>query len=324
VGDARWDIVDPVHESDTTSPPLAIGGRRTGTTKPGTHTDFADLYEKYLDAVYDSIARAKTGNGRWRLTRQIGNEIRDRGARDVLDCAAGTGFPGLNLIAMGSDYGIDTFHLTDGDPDMIRVLRRRSAALGVEVPLPDQVQWDSAGADAVKIVDPLVLLWSELGRIGRKPYDYVLCRGNSLAYADTWTGSHDIPSHETIVSYLRQIALKVRPGGYLHIDAPWEATLTERKHRSVASGAVSIWEQVESGDDHRYWSVDFKLPSETLRFGRYSSLLTIHDLATALDQMGFDETTPFTMAGERENFGVIIARRPNDRPLSSSPDESQR
>ncbi len=299
------------------SRPIKIGR----PSKQGTHHEFADLYEKFLDAVYDSPSQARTGNGRWRLSRQVGNEIRERGAREVLDCAAGTGFPGLNLMATAPDYGIDVLHLTDGDPEMIRVLRRRAAERGIDVPLPDQVRWSSTGPAVVEPVDPLVLQWSELGRIGRRPYDYVLCRGNSLAYADTWTGDHHVPSHETIVSYLRQIALKVRPGGYLHIDAPWEAELSERKHRSVASGAVSIWEQVETGGDFRYWSVDFKLPSETLRFGRYSSRLTVHDLAEALTRMGFDETTPFTMAGERENFGVIIARRPSDRPLSSSQDE---
>lgn len=288
-------------------------------TKWGTHSEFADLYEKYLDSIYDSTSRAVYGNGRWRLCRQVGNEIRDRGAREVLDCAAGTGFPGLNLMAMAPDYGIDVLHLTDGDPDMIRVLRRRASELGVAGLLPtDRVRWRSEGAAAVQIVDPLVLLWSELGQIRRKPYDYVLCRGNSLAYADTWTGDHQVASQDTINSYLRQIALKVRPGGYLHIDAPWEAELSGQRHRSVASGAVSIWEQVEPGDDFRHWCVDFKLPSETLKFGRYSSLLTIHDVADALETIGFEETKPFEMAGERDSFGVIIAKRPDDHALSSS------
>lgn len=287
-------------------------------SKWGDHADFADLYEKFLDAVYDSTSRAQTGNGRWCLSRQVGNEIRARDAREVLDCAAGTGFPGLNLMAMASDYGIDVLHLTDGDPEMIRVLRRKAAQLEVEVPLPDQVRWSSDGPAAVQIVDPLVYQWSELGQIRRRPYDYVLCRGNSLAYADTWTGDHLVPSRDTIEDYLLQIALKVRPGGYLHIDAPWEAELSERKHRSVASGAVSIWEHVETGDDFRYWCVDFKLPSETLKFGRYSSRLTISDVEAALKSLGFTETTPFAMAGERENFGVIIARKPFGSKPSSS------
>ncbi len=280
------------------------------TTTFGTHGEFADLYEKYLDAVYDSPANVEPGNGRWLLMRQVANEIRFREAREILDCAAGTGFPGLNLAATAADYGIETLHFTDGDPEMIRVLRRRAAALGVDVPSVDRGSAAATGASTGHDVDPLVLLWADLRQI-RRTYDYVLCRGNSLAYADTWwTGDPKVASRATIQDYLRQIAAKVRPGGHLHIDAPWEAELACRNYRSVASGAVSIWEEVETGADHRHWRVDFKLPSgQTIKFERYSSRLTIHDVAEALTSMDFDDTEPFVMPGERANYGVIIARK---------------
>lgn len=273
----------------------------------GTHREFADLYEKFLDAAYNSSATTKPGNGRWLLIRQVANEVRLRGARDVLDCAAGTGFPAIDLAANAPDYGIDTLHFTDGDPEMIRVLRRRAKKLGVALPRAGPPSRSISRAETY--LDPLVRTWANLSEVQRA-YDYVLCRGNSLAYADTWTGHHEVASSETIIHYLRQIAIKVRPGGYLHIDAPWEAKLEPRKYQPVASGALSIWEEVVTEADYRHWRVGFKPPrGQTLKFERYSSRITIHELADALSSMGFEETMPFAMTGERPNFGVIIARR---------------
>lgn len=284
----------------------------------GTHREFADLYEKFLDAAYSSSAKAEPGTGRWLLIRQVANEIRLRGAREVLDCAAGTGFPAIDLAANASDYGIETLHFTDGDPEMIRVLRRRAKKLNVE--LPEPIPRPSKGSAPETDGDPLIRTWADLGGI-RRDYDYVLCRGNSLAYADTWTGDHQVASCETIGDYLKQIAIKVRPGGFLHIDAPWEAKLKRRKYQPVASGALSIWEEVVTEADHRHWRVDFKPPrGQTLKFERYSSRVTIYQLADALSKMGFEETKPFPMTGERPNFGVIIARRPSScRPSYSRP-----
>lgn len=279
----------------------------------GTHREFADLYEKFLDAVYDSTAEAAPGSGRWLLIRQVANEIRHRGARRVLDCAAGSGFPGLDLAAMAGDYGIETVHCTDGDPEMIRILRRRARSVGASLAELTPKRSSRLEPGDGHSTDPLVLDWAELNRI-HESYDYVLCRGNSLAYADTWTGSQTVASAGTIRQHVTQIATKVAPGGFLHVDAPWEATLKPRKYRAVASGAVSIWEQVETGADFRHWRIDVKLPSgQTFKFERYSSLLTIHHLADALEDLGFEQTEPFAMAGERSNYGVIIARRPPGR-----------
>jgi hypothetical protein len=104
---------------------------------------------------------------------------------------------------------------------------------------------------------------------------------------------------------------KVRPGGHLHVDAPWKLSLPQEDYQPVATGAVSIWEQVTTEADHRHWRVDFKLPRKTrLKFERCSTLLTIHDVQTILERLGFEETEPFRLGAERPGFGVIIARKP--------------
>jgi SAM-dependent methyltransferase len=284
----------------------------------GSHRDFAGLYETFLDAVYSPPDGVGPTQGRWRLVNQVASEIRSRDARHVLDCAAGTGFPALDLEAVASSHGIETLHYTDGDPEMIRVLRRKAGELGVTLPPLKPVPLPIGGT-LTKAIDPLVLDWSDLWRIQR-PYDYVMCRGNSLVYADTWSGSgaETVASPDKIINYLRKIAVKVRPGGYLHVDAPWKVELEHRALPPVEAGDVTIWEEVRTSVDHRHWRVGFKRnDSRTLKFERYSSLLTVEDLSGALDSMGFEETKPFTMPGERPNFGVIIARKSHGGSLST-------
>jgi SAM-dependent methyltransferase len=276
------------------------------TVSWGTHRDFADLYDYFLEAVYPPREGEASGSGRWRLMRSVAAEIRERDAYRVLDCAAGTGFPALDLAADTSQKLI--VHCTDGDRDMIDVLMRRAAAMGFDVdrlaPPRSGLGSKAAGGEA------LVLDWASLARV-EGTYDYVLCRGNSLAYADTWAGERNVAPLNRIEDYLGRIAAKVRPGGHLHIDAPWQLELDHEKYRRVGSGSLSIWEQVSAEADCRQWELAYKLAEHnTIRFRRYSSLLTIDRIETALKQMGFFDTTPFSLAAERPGFGVVIARKP--------------
>ncbi len=278
---------------------------RCPTVSWGSHGEFAQLYENFLDAVYRSPSSPVTGNGRWKLIHSIATELRTRRARRVLDCAAGTGFPAIDLAIEPSLRGLE-IHCSDADLEMLGVLTARAKARGIEVGRLTPPQGAGLGDDAV---GGLRLEWEELHKI-HGTYDYVLCRGNSLAYADTWGGGRDVTSADSIRWYLGCIATKVRPGGHLHVDAPWRLDLPRETYRPVATGAVSIWEQVTTESDCRHWRVDFKLPSDdTLRFERFSTLLTIHDVAAMLDDLDFDETEPFQLSAERPGFGVIIAQK---------------
>ncbi|MGB5758047.1 MAG: class I SAM-dependent methyltransferase [Acidimicrobiales bacterium] len=276
----------------------------------GSHQEFAQLYGSYLDAVYRSSSSPVTGSGRWRLIHSIAAALRSRGVRRVLDCAAGTGFPALDL-ALDSDSlpGLE-IHCTDADPEMLNILGARAKLndfdLGCLAPPfgPDL----GRGAVASMRVD-----WADLHQI-QQTYDYVMCRGNSLAYANTWSGGRDVTSVDLIAGYVEQIAKKVRPGGYLHVDAPWRLVLPQQAHGPVVSGAATIWEQVTTVADARLWRVDFKLPTgQLLKFERFSTLLTIYDVQAMLDDLGFTDTEPFQLQAERPGFGVIIARRPQGR-----------
>ncbi len=104
---------------------------------------------------------------------------------------------------------------------------------------------------------------------------------------------------------------KVRPGGYLHVDAPWRLELPTASYQAVG-GSDSIWEHVSADETHREWTLSFKLDQNDrpIAFRRYSSLLTIDRVETALKSLGMADTVPFQLGAERPGFGTIIARRP--------------
>lgn len=271
----------------------------------GTHSEFVRYYESYLDAIYRSESIPSPGNGRWILIRSISTELRQRKVKTVLDCAVGTGFPALDLARAPSLPNLK-IHCTDADLEMLRILEEQVKLKDYDIGLLAPPRRDDMGYGSL---ESLLLNWSELGQI-ETTYDYVMCRGNSLAYADSWTGGKAVAPTTLIRQHLENMKARVRPGGHLHVDAPWRLDLPEENYRSA--GDVAIWEQVNTESDRRQWRVVFKPPDRRrLEFQRYSTCLTIHDLKDILDDIGFELTEPFQLVGERAGFGVIIARKPN-------------
>jgi hypothetical protein len=279
-----------------------------GDVRWGAHEEFTDLYEPFLDRAYAVDADADTPRvGRCLVTDSVDQAIRDRDCTTVFDCAAGTGFPALNLAAK-RDQDL-TVHLSDGDPAMVAILDKRASNLGLLLDDIAPERYD--GRPRPEGADRLVLSWAELGQVDGH-YDYVMCRGNSLAYADTWTGRSIVATDVVLQSYLDRMAEAVKPGGYLHVDAPWKLGLAKTSYHREATEVGSIWEQVTVERDRREWwlSITPDDGAPAVQFKRYSSLLTIEYLADVLHWMGFGSVEPFQMDGERKVFGTIIARKP--------------
>ena len=285
--------------SDPPGPPTNITNIRWGT-----HSEFVNFYEQFLDAAYPPASRHYQASGRRRLVESVVEQIVDRSVRRILDCAAGTGFPGIDLATTLS--GNHLVHCCDGDQAMVDVLIERAEVKYLPVGLltPPRIP-QRPGQSA------LVLDWIDLGQIPGR-YDYVLCRGNALAYADTWGGASEVAPEPRIGDYLTMIAHKVARGGYLHVDAPWDAQLPVTGHRVAGGQGRAIWEYVEVENGRREWVVLVEPETrggEWLGFRRYSSLLTIDEVAIALKPLGFVETEPFQLKAERPNYGTIIARK---------------
>jgi hypothetical protein len=160
-------------------------------------------------------------------------------------------------------------------------------------------------------------------------YDCVMCRGNALAYADTWSGDDRVPAREKIADYVERMAGRVRPGGHLYLDAPLTVDLEPSEHLLTADG-VAIHERVVPEQSRRRWEVSFRREGETtgLGFRRYSSLLTSQRLAGILDDLGFSGIERLAPAGERANFQALLARRatggpgePRPGPTGNGPDQ---
>lgn len=295
----------------TDAPPTTSSRRKEQAfVRWGRQDDFTARYEEYLDTVYGACEDPQFC-GRRLLAAEIGSEIASRNARRVLDCAAGTGFPALDLAAVPpiKDFVI---HCTDNDRPMLSILADRIATTygpehGVQLlQLAPEMSFRPRTVD----IERLFLDWADLGKIGR-PYDYVMCRGNSLVYASSWAGGKTVASPDKIVSLLRSITEKVKVGGYLHIDAPRHLDERDQEFttRTSADGETTIWERVRTEAEYRHWLLSFKSAAAAVKFQRFSTLLTIDDVGRALKSMGFSDTKTREIEHERPGFGVIIARK---------------
>ncbi len=265
------------------------------------HEEFVSLYELYLHIAYHLL-------GRPQLARTVAAALRDRDVSTVLDCAAGTGFPSLDLASDGS--GSLVVHCCDADPRMLAVLCDHAGRLGVDLgSLMPPTQTDG---DREPGLESLVLNWRDLGQIDMV-YDLVMCRGNSLVYANTWGGGDEVAPLDTIKAYLSHMADRVRDGGFLLVDAPWQLAMGTTTHGLI--GGWSCTEEVHPDHadetDRREWWVHFRQEGRErpLSFRRYSSALTVRLIQGALLEMGFEETTPIRLEGERTALGTIIARK---------------
>ncbi len=271
----------------------------------GTHIEFVKHYDEYtLETLHGPEGRAA-------LVESIGSELRTRRATRLLDCAAGTGFPALDLLETTNDQ-LDVIHTCDGDPVMIRRLARKAKERNIELDAMNPRQ-RTARTPRQK-VDDFVINWRDL-RVVRGTYDYVLCRGNALAYADSWSGEGTVSSRDSIRDYLAQMAARIEPGGHLHIDAPWRLTPRDGPSVIVDRDDLRITEEIKDHDDHREWLVNFRRTDGTnsnseIAFRRLSSRLTIHDVREELNELNlFDDPEPFQLEAERKVYGTIIARK---------------
>ena len=246
-------------------------------SRSSAHAEFVKQYEHYLDVVYpdrDSLADI------------IGEALAERGVRRILDCAAGTGFPSLDL----ADDPEERFevHCCDGDRLMLARLvyltRRR------HLPVRSLIPPRRSGPPSATSLSGLVVEWGELSQL-ESSYDAVICRGNALAYADTWTGRRTIAPRHVIDGYLAGMADRVRSGGSLYIDAPWNLEMATVKRPPFV-------ETVDREGGRRRWQFSFPDSDGQMRtVWRYSSLLTIDLVRKALDGLGFTETDPFQLEG---------------------------
>lgn len=239
---------------------------------------FAEVFDYYQAPLYNRDA----------LAASVASLIRDVAAGTVLDCACGTGLPAIDLRALGI-----AVEASDADPGMLEQFRVNATARGVS---------DKAHQ----------LAWSDLGTLGRQ-FGLVVCRGNSVAYADSWQRTAPAAPLATIESSVRAIAAAVAPGGCLLIDAPGEREETSAGYPAAVfrGEQVRVSEKVRLAGGCRAWTHQVTIGTkEKHEFTRYSADITGEALRGMLARAGLTAITEVTLEGERPSYQSLLARKP--------------
>jgi len=246
-----------------------------------TTLDICDLWQTCLSFEYDR-PRLVDGIAAWLAT--VPHER-------ILDCACGTGFPALDLIAKG-------FSVTcsDGSIRMLREFERNAAAAGLRV-------------------TPRLMLWEELGAFVEASFDVVMCRGSSLIYAGGWDERAD-PDPSGIARALQNFAAAARPSGLVYVDTTSLANLergdSERHHyppRQMDGRTVSLSELVRTDRARRIrtWSSRIEIDGEPFEFERHSYYLPHDELVEMMQAAGLGDVCRVPIDGE--HYDVFVGRK---------------
>ncbi|MEI7512009.1 MAG: class I SAM-dependent methyltransferase [Candidatus Uhrbacteria bacterium] len=154
---------------------------------------FVEMLEMLMEKrLYDTSAYTVELEG---LFHRLGYDKESR----ILDVAAGSGFPALNLVEHGY-----TIECSDGAEDQIELFHRRARERGVSLSCKQ-------------------LYWNELSQVyAPETYDAVLCRGNSFIFAvGGW--NQDVPidrevALRTYTETAKSFYDVLKPGGVLYLD----------------------------------------------------------------------------------------------------------
>ncbi|MEV5692564.1 class I SAM-dependent methyltransferase [Micromonospora globbae] len=251
---------------------------RLGDGKP----DIGTLWEL---CVYLEWDRKKTVDG-------IADWLGPQAGQRVLDCACGSGFPGIDLILRG--YNVTC---SDGSPDMLDHFRDNALLLGATV-------------------DPVLAQWAELSSRVGTGYDVVMCRGASLAYAGTWDDDAE-PDREAVDAALQQFVACLRPGGrcyiditraedYAHID-PQRSTYPPFW---IGEHLVELEEEVTNYHDRqlREWYSRIMVDDRACEFFRRSHALSHPQIVALMTNAGLEQVRREYVAGE--SYDVFVGTKP--------------
>jgi len=209
--------------------------------------------------------------------------LRARNARRVLDAATGTGFHAVHLAEQGFSVVA-----ADGAAMMIQQAAENLRSRGVDVP--------------VHVCD-----WRELRRIVDRPFDAVLCLGNSL--------SHLFEDSDRAAT-LQQFHDALVPGGVLiadhrNYDAVLDGTHEAQRQNYCCCGPTT---SVQLSVEHpRLVRIEYRVGGDSVhQIGTYP--LRRAEMLDALARAGFDDIVTYgdfhqEYDAQRTEFFIHVARR---------------
>lgn len=216
----------------------------------------------------------------------------------VLDCAVGTGFGTIRLLELG--YSLVC---SDGSTEMLDRFRHNCTEAGLSN-------------------DAICARWEDLGRMFPEVFDMVMCRGNSLAYADTWDSDSALEFDPgRVITHVAGMAGALRPGGALLVDLPsarpdTSPSVLEHQGFCPAGQPVTVIEEIST--DHetriRHWDVAMTVGHRNYRFARSSYLLDLNTLRDALDACGFTSVRSLPGSSVRDHYQTVVAIKQRSQP----------
>lgn len=245
---------------------------------------FAELMEFYLEACSD----------RKQVTKHLEELLASFPEKSVIDCSVGTGFITLDLIRDGHSV-----ICADGSAAMLERFEINAADLGLDA-------------------KPILLDWADLAGTFPDVFDLVICRGNSLVYANVWDDDNPVADAVAIVGHLKSMYGALKPGGFLYVDIPAESDQSRpdgpiyHTPCEVRGRKVFVSETIRLIPDAglRRWDVRMEIDDEIFEFTRHSHVFDEQRLRQALGQAGFTEVMPLEGNTLRDHYQVFTARKP--------------
>lgn len=241
-----------------------------------------EAWEYCVDFFYDK-----------RYVNSLENLLKEKQVSSILDCSCGTGFPSLELKKRGFDITC-----SDGDKEMLKIFEENMKKQEIEVPHYN-------------------IRWQELGEKFENKFDLVMCRGNSLPYANSWSkkGSTKLEDIEIAIKNFYDC---VKPNGYLYVDITHENEFQSEGHFTIefqekiirGKKVKMLWDITQDFENKKIiWTPEFYINGEKKTSYLTGYILTHKELIELLKKAGFENPERIDLEGE-EHYNIYMAKKP--------------
>lgn len=243
---------------------------------------FREIFDIYLNVCSDKPA----------IVSELHSLLSRHKNHTILDCSVGTGFAILDLVKDGLNIVC-----ADGSNEMLRKFSQNANNMDLRK-------------------SALHLDWKELGAVFSGVFDVVICRGNSLAYADMWDAECRPDGLSSIKKALTNMVQCIKPGGHFYVDIPSDESTgksLEISHpvKLINGLKVSVNERIFllPGSQVRKWDVEMNIDGLRTQFSRYSHAIGEENLIKTMKDIGLLDVKMIDMPGGRKHYAFFSGRR---------------